>query len=420
MDLKPLEGKLHSRYLKGRVMDSYNGGVWSSARQGRWFHTSPRLEFDFWEPKDDAEVYSYQLEMEPMVGNTIFFFNTLITLQGRLHPLRIEGPLNNMSVSRNKTLTITYMMSASDQSMPNRTDYDQSIYLAVPENMEYMGQIAETVLAENIQAPIATRAGILSNYFLSNFTYSLDIDNAGQQDPLQYFLQTTQSGHCELFASSLVLMLRSQGIKARLVTGFLVPDLHPSGEFYYITESDAHAWVEYEDNGYWYIIDPTPPANFVSASFIETTLAIIERWWRNQVVTFDFETQKEFFASVLTNAALIIVYFKEKPWVAAILLAIFCVPMIFFRSIRLPFLRGNRVIRSYLRLERQLNRLYAERQINEGVYDYVRRLNLGGALEIDLLEYFHSYHAWRFGAQSRHSPTELVRMGRNLVKRLDQ
>ena len=59
----------------------------------------------------------------------------------------------------------------------------------------------------------------------------------------------------------MVLMLRSQGIPARLVTGFLGGEYNPFEGYYIVRESNAHAWVEACMPGEgWRIFDPTPPA----------------------------------------------------------------------------------------------------------------------------------------------------------------
>ena len=81
------------------------------------------------------------------------------------------------------------------------------------------------------------------------FTYSLDLERIRlrrefQRDPVEDFVVNHHTGHCEYFASALALMCRSQGIPARVVVGYKGGEYNPTGQFYSIRQSDAHAWVE--------------------------------------------------------------------------------------------------------------------------------------------------------------------------------
>jgi hypothetical protein len=53
-----------------------------------------------------------------------------------------------------------------------------------------------------------------------------------------------RQGHCEYFASALVLMLRSVGIPARMVVGFKGADWNPLSGYYHVRQLHAHTWVE--------------------------------------------------------------------------------------------------------------------------------------------------------------------------------
>ncbi|MBA5869921.1 MAG: DUF4129 domain-containing protein, partial [Nitrospira sp. CR2.1] len=58
-----------------------------------------------------------------------------------------------------------------------------------------------------------------------------------------------------------VVLLRTVGIPARLVTGFLATEWNEFGGYYTVRQRDAHAWVEvYFPQSGWITMDPTPPA----------------------------------------------------------------------------------------------------------------------------------------------------------------
>jgi hypothetical protein len=64
----------------------------------------------------------------------------------------------------------------------------------------------------------------------------------------------------------MVLMLRSQGIAARLVTGFLGGEASALEDYFIVRQSNAHAWVEaYIPGVGWRVYEPTPPVGRPSA-----------------------------------------------------------------------------------------------------------------------------------------------------------
>ncbi len=120
------------------------------------------------------------------------------------------------------------------------------------------------------QGTAAERVARLENHLVERFEYTTTLLGAGQSgNPLDSFLFETRRGHCELFASSMVLLLRTQGIPARLVTGFLGGEYNPFEGYVIVRDSNAHAWVEAYvgpgPNEGWRIYDPTPPSGRPSA-----------------------------------------------------------------------------------------------------------------------------------------------------------
>jgi transglutaminase-like putative cysteine protease len=113
--------------------------------------------------------------------------------------------------------------------------------------------------------------------------------------PVEAFVLGEVAGHCEYFASAMVLLLRANDIPARLVNGFAGGRANPIGGFVELTRSDAHAWVEvhYARAG-WVRYDPTPAdlragqAEDVSvAARFRQAASALELWWFQRVVGFD-------------------------------------------------------------------------------------------------------------------------------------
>ncbi len=149
------------------------------------------------------------------------------------------------------------------------------------------------------------RARRIESHLIDNYAYTLDFVGRSPNNPIEDFLFRYRSGQCEYFASSMVLMLRSQGIPARLVTGFLGGEYNPFEGYYIVRENNAHAWVEAYLPGHgWRIFDPTPPAGRPAAGNEGTMLLAQQMWdflqfrWDRYVLTFGLYDQLRIFGSL--------------------------------------------------------------------------------------------------------------------------
>lgn len=101
-------------------------------------------------------------------------------------------------------------------------------------------------------------AKAVSDHLKSNFSYSLNA-KIDSRNPVMSFLNNSQSGHCALFASSMVLILRDWGIPARYCTGFVATADKATQT---LQSKDLHAWCEvYLDELGWVAFDPTAPVD---------------------------------------------------------------------------------------------------------------------------------------------------------------
>ena len=93
----------------------------------------------------------------------------------------------------------------------------------------------------------------------ANTEYDLDapVPHDGA-DAVDDFLFESQLGYCEQIASTLTIMLRSQGVPARLATGYVPGERDRVSGVWNVRGSDAHAWVEvwFPQTG-WQAFDPT-------------------------------------------------------------------------------------------------------------------------------------------------------------------
>jgi transglutaminase-like putative cysteine protease len=96
------------------------------------------------------------------------------------------------------------------------------------------------------------------DYFRNQpFFYTLDPPALGP-DGVDDFLFTVRRGYCEHYASAFAFLMRSAGVPARVVVGYLGGERNPSGGYFIVRQADAHAWVEVavNDEG-WMRVDPT-------------------------------------------------------------------------------------------------------------------------------------------------------------------
>lgn len=142
---------------------------------------------------------------------------------------------------------------------------------------------------------------------------------AGEGDALVRWLTSTEGGHCELFAGSLVLLARSAGIPARVVTGFRGGSWNGYSNNFTLRNSDAHAWCEVFDAsaGAWLRADPTPgsaAAEDEQNRGEEGLARVIDRswtarldslrvFWYRRIVNFDQQSQVDTLDAVKSAAA---------------------------------------------------------------------------------------------------------------------
>jgi transglutaminase-like putative cysteine protease len=132
---------------------------------------------------------------------------------------------------------------------------------------------------------------------LRRFRYTLDNPSGKALNPLEDFLERTQAGHCEYFASAMALMLRARGVPARVVNGYRLGPWIPEGGYFRVSQNEAHSWVEYWHEGRWATSDPTPQGAVAAISQTQG-LKTLERWvdalryrWDRYVVRFSDQDQ---------------------------------------------------------------------------------------------------------------------------------
>ncbi|HEY9060459.1 MAG TPA: transglutaminase domain-containing protein [Pseudobacteroides sp.] len=130
----------------------------------------------------------------------------------------------------------------------------------------------------------------IERYLSKNYKYTLTPDDTPTgRDFVDYFLFDLKKGYCTYYATSMVVMLRTLGIPARYVEGYIVTSGSKKGDEYQITNEKAHAWVEAYFEGFgWIKFEPTAayasndPQNNRNSSDDDSRTGSRPSWIENQ------------------------------------------------------------------------------------------------------------------------------------------
>jgi transglutaminase-like putative cysteine protease len=139
----------------------------------------------------------------------------------------------------------------------------------IPENVEHIDLAAPTAstrlraLADSITAHSPTayaKVQAIIAWLGAHTKYSLNapLPPGNTRDAVDWFVFQSKEGWCEQISSALTIMLRVEGVPARVATGFATGTADPITGRYTVRERDAHAWTEVYFPGIgWQGFDPT-------------------------------------------------------------------------------------------------------------------------------------------------------------------
>jgi len=123
---------------------------------------------------------------------------------------------------------------------------------------------------------------------------------AAERTPLQSFLFGQRKGRCEIFATALAIMLRTQGVPTRLVNGFAGGSWNPVGGYWLLRHSDAHSWVEAHLDGVgWISLEATPPR--LAQPDLRRDVALLDHAasrWNQAVLEYELDDQVQALAAI--------------------------------------------------------------------------------------------------------------------------
>ena len=100
-------------------------------------------------------------------------------------------------------------------------------------------------------------SAVLQHIRTGGYVYTLQPGAYGQ-DAVDEFWLDGKRGFCEHFAAAYVVIMRTLGVPARIVTGYQGTDGAPQDGYWIVRQSNAHAWAEIwlPEQG-WQRVDPT-------------------------------------------------------------------------------------------------------------------------------------------------------------------
>ena len=172
----------------------------------------------------------------------------------------------------------------------------RSYYTQLPPLPERVGNLADSLtqgLDNNYDKVTA-----INDFFHTEFDYTLELPRSAQEATLDYFLFERGEGHCEYFSTAMVVLLRSLGLHAREVNGFLGGQWNDFGQYLAVTQNEAHSWVEVWFPGYgWVQFDPTPTGAGTSAAVMSWLwpgrflFDGLQHRWNKWVLDYNLESQ---------------------------------------------------------------------------------------------------------------------------------
>lgn len=238
------------RYWRGGVLWVTDGRQWTRGRFAPFLRASPAVA-DL-----QNQIYRYEIELEPTNQNWLYSLDYPISIPGdaqldadhHLYLSRpIERPFRYEIVSNNTSIK---------EPLPDIARWQSLNLGGTVFTPRLDGLIQEITRDAKSPRDIARR--MLKHFNQNDFSYTLQPPLLESNAPVDEFLFESRRGFCGHYASSFATIMRSAGIPARIVVGYLGGEYNPRSNQIVVRQSDAHAWTEIWDSEIgWTRVDPT-------------------------------------------------------------------------------------------------------------------------------------------------------------------
>ncbi|MGH7444867.1 MAG: transglutaminase-like domain-containing protein, partial [Longimicrobiales bacterium] len=284
-------GGLHWR---GRSYDRFDGVRWHRSEPGPYGLPLARS-------LPPGERVHQLVYARTLPTNPIFGLHPIADVQprSRIWPVReVNGDIRYLGRGAPVYLVVSAARSATPAELraaSTRVPRRMMHYLQLPALPDRIGRLADSLslgAASNYD-----RAIRIEQYLRTRFAYTRELPATARETSIDYFLFERRAGHCEYFSTAMVLLLRSLGVPARNVNGFLGGEWNDFGNYLAVSQNNAHSWVEvwFPEVG-WVEFDPTPTsaAGSVASSAAAPWFAWLdgfEHRWNKWVLDYALEDQ---------------------------------------------------------------------------------------------------------------------------------
>lgn len=269
-------------YWKATIFDTYDGRGWDHQREVRAFKESDGMAFNvgnYAGRQTITQKFTVFIRSSPLVYAATEwqeFFDVPVEAElncangsstcvndgqeSDVAIVRAQDPLRENEQYR--AVSSISIASADDLRLAgeNYPAWITDVYLQGGNTLSGdVRTLTEQIITASGAATPYDKAKAIEIWLRSNIAYDEAIPSPPlDQDPIDWFLFDVRRGYCTYYATTMIMMLRSEGIPARMGAGFAQGTYDPATRSYTIKENDAHTWVEVYFPGYgWVPFEPT-------------------------------------------------------------------------------------------------------------------------------------------------------------------
>ena len=308
-------------YWRANALDDFTGTAWVTSQAFMWRLTAQVANDQYVysipaadpAPKGKSVVEQYSLQ-KSISTNYLFIGGdpTSLTVDGEISPrmnemrsVRVSAPLAS-NVHYSVKAVIPQLKPQDLVGLGSKYPSDMDTYLTLPfsrlnqlegsdKQAAWIASLSDNTpdgqewinlyeLDQRIVGDATDPYQIVlrvEQYLRSFYSYTLTPPRSDYNSPYAAFLFDTHAGYCQHFAGAMALLLRYNGIPARVAVGFATGE-ETAPNTYLVTTNNAHAWVEaYFPTVGWVAFDPTPGRNIPTAGPSSTSPGFINPFTDN-------------------------------------------------------------------------------------------------------------------------------------------
>lgn len=299
-------------HLRGTALDFYDGRAWARTNVHRVAvgQIQQTIPIERWPEKQDQKL---TIDLEAFDPPVLFTPPGTVAVEviPRTDPnfltgasrLRVErGAEGELRYKESEERGVRYNVWVSTKPRVTTAREDLGRYLQLPQRTPTRVAALAAEWTSKIPEPFE-KARVIEHKLRTEYQYDRASPSAGTEQPLDHFLFESKRGHCEFYSTAMAIMLRTQGVPTRNVTGFAGGSWNRFSRTYTVRQGDAHSWVEvWIDGQGWLTFDPTPPAEAAPQSelrgitaFLRDMLEATSQRWDRHVVGYDIHQQLSLF-----------------------------------------------------------------------------------------------------------------------------